>query len=393
MSVVSTSALPGLAFAAAVALSACEPGPDRQLLESTLDAAREAAGAPGAIFGVRLPDGETELVASGISDLEADRRIRKSDPYFHGPITKRFTATLIMQMVDDGALDLAATVSDFLPDFPRGHEITIRHLLQQTSGLKDFYLYFYIRPERDEMIDLVTREWTQDELIAYAGRFGHWFDPGTGWDYSSTNYFLLGVLAERATDRSLASLLRDRVFDPASATSTWLHEYEATRGQRSTGYLGFVEGWPHSEMFGDLASTRELESSNAEWAAGGAVGTASDALSTMASLMEGRSTSSQSLSDMTDFVDAASLGAESAVPDLESRYGLGLMRIVRSGYELIGHGGIFLGHTAGLWHLPDCGVTVSLYLNRGFAPQRDVLDAMIPALAAADARAAGCFGA
>ena len=110
-----------------------------------------------------------------------------------------------------------------------------------------------VRPERDEMIDLVTREWTQDELIAYAGRFGHWFDPGTGWDYSSTNYFLLGVIAERATDRSLASLLRDRVFDPASATSTWLHEYEATRGQRGTGYLGFVEGWPHSEMFGDLA--------------------------------------------------------------------------------------------------------------------------------------------
>lgn len=379
------------ATAVALALALRGGSGQEQELVALLEAVRTEVGAPGAVLGVRWADGEQLVVASGYADVDADRLIRPSDPYFLGSITKTYTAVVVLRLVEEGRLSLDESIDRLLPSFPRGNEITVRHLLAHTSGLKDFYSYIYFRPEREEMIDLVTRSWTEDELLELSGRLGHWFDPGSGWSYSSTNYYLLGLLIERATGLSLSEAYRSYVYAPLGLERTWLAWYEEARSSLPTGYLGPLESWKHSEMFGDLGPTTALDRSPVEWGAGGLAAPAEDALRFLEGLFAGGLLEPQSLKAMTQFRATPPLGVSDAdaTPtdaDESNGYGLGLIRMKRAGFTVLGHGGLFTGHTAGLWHVPKCNVTLTLYFNRGFVGQRRVLDQVLPEVA----RRIGC---
>lgn len=321
------------------------------------------------------------MVASGYADREAERLMIADSPYFLGSISKTYTAVTVLRLAEEGTLSLDDTLDRFLPSFPEGSKITVRHLLSQTSGLKDFYLYLYFRPDREEMIQLVTKSWKQEELIELAGRFGRWFDPGTDWDYSSTNYFLLGVIIEKSSGMSLPEAYRHYIYEPLGIKHTWLAWHEEALAPLPTGYLGHVEGWKHSEMFGELGPTTRLDHSPVEWGAGGLVASAEDAIRFLRGLFDSKLLKPASLETMTQFRPTPQLG----VPDRNSPpgghsdgYGLGLIRMERAGATLTGHGGLFTGHTAGLWHIPNRDITIALYFNRGFVNQRAVLDKIVP---------------
>jgi len=98
------------------------------------------------------------------------------------------------------------------------------------------------------------------------------------------------------------------------------------------------------------------------------------------------------MTELTEFRPTPPLGIveEEAAADEGSGYGLGLVRMERSGIEIVGHGGLFTGHTAGAWHLPDCDVTIALYFNRGFVGQRRVLDRVLPIVTRAPDGASSC---
>ena len=149
-----------------------------------------------------------------MADLDSGRAINPDDAFLLGSVSKTYTATLILRLAEEQRLSINDPLSRWIPDFPRGDEITLAHLLQHTSGLRDFYLYCYLRPDRSEMIEMVTRQWTQAEMLEMAGRFGHSFDPGADWSYSNTNYFLLGVVAEREAAMTLAQAYRHYLLDP-----------------------------------------------------------------------------------------------------------------------------------------------------------------------------------
>lgn len=219
-------------------------------LQKLLDQLRKDAGAPGAILGIASGDGHLKVVASGQADREAGRPMAPDTPYFLGSITKTYTAVVILRLAEEGRLSLDDPIARFLPAFPEGSKITIRHLLTHTSGLKDFYSHFYYRPDREEMIRLVTKRWTEEELLELSGRFGRWFDPGTDWDYSNTGYYLLGVIIERASGLALTEAYRRYIYEPLGLRRTWLAQHEEARGPLPVGYMGPVEGWKHSEMFG-----------------------------------------------------------------------------------------------------------------------------------------------
>lgn len=201
------------ALVVAAVLYGCEED-RRPGFARALDEARTALDAPGAVFGLGHPDGRVEVFASGVADLDSGRAIRPDDAYFLGSVTKIYTAALILRLAEEGKLSLEDRLDRYLPDFPRSGEITVRHLLQHTSGLRDFFLYLYLRPSREEMIEQVTRTWSQDEMLRLSARFGHSFEPGADWSYSNTNYFLLGVVAERASGMSLAMAYRSYLLDP-----------------------------------------------------------------------------------------------------------------------------------------------------------------------------------
>jgi D-alanyl-D-alanine carboxypeptidase len=108
--------------------------------------------APGAILGVLFPDGKSVVVATGVADVASSRPMSVGDAFFLGSISKTYTATTVLRLVEEGRVSLDMPLSRFVPSFPRGDEITIRQLLRHTTGLKDFYSYLYFRPDRDEMI-------------------------------------------------------------------------------------------------------------------------------------------------------------------------------------------------------------------------------------------------
>ncbi len=299
------------------------------------------------------------------------------DPFQLGSISKVYTATVVLQLVEEGRLSLAEPLADFFPDFPNATAIQLRHLLQHTSGLADVAVWAYFRPEREEMISLVTKQWTRDELLAAAVALPPDFAPGEDWSYSNTNFILLAAIVEEVTGEPFAVELRRRMFAPLGLERTWLSQYEdAPLELATTGYLGPLPFWSHSEMFGELGPTTGLDGGNMEWGAGGVVSSAEDALGFLTALLGGDLISSDSLRGMESWVETPFLGAPrpETPPDLEDGYGFGLIRIVRPGYQMIGHGGVYNGHTAGLWRVPECEATVAFYLNRGFSDGRALMD-------------------
>jgi D-alanyl-D-alanine carboxypeptidase len=353
-------------------------------LQQLLDDVRKGARAPGAVLGVLLPDGDLTVVSSGLANREAASLMSPDAAYFLGSISKTYTAVVVMRLAEEGRLSLDDPIARFLPAFPKGSQITIRHLLAHTSGLKDFYSYLYFRPNRQEMIDMVTRHWTPQQLLELAGRFGHWFEPGADWSYSNTNYYLLGVIAERASGVSLPEAYRRYLYKPLQLKSTWLVWHEEPLSTLPVGYMGHVPGWKHSEMFGELGATTLLDRSPVEWGAGGLAASAGDALLFLRALFAGKLLAPASLQAMTDFRSTPALGVPSenqASTSSTDGYGLGLVRMERAGFTLLGHGGLFTGHSTGLWYIPECDTVLTVYFNRGFVDQRAVLDKVVSAIA------------
>lgn len=354
----------------------------RAELARLLDDARVEVGAPGGIVGI-LPAGGVPLVAaSGTLDLPGTEPMLASQPFYLGSVSKTYTAAVVLKLVELGLVSLDDSIDRWLPSFPRGAEISVRQLLGHTSGLKDFYTYLYYRPDRDEMVRLVTAAWTEPELLELAGRFGHWFEPGTDWSYSNANYYLLGVIAQRASGLDLTGAYAHYLYRPLGISHTWLALHEPARGSVPTGYLGPVEGWSHAEMFGTLGATTVLDASPVEWGAGGLVAPAADALVFLDGLMRGRLLSPALLDAMRQFRPTPPLGGASPGDEATASegYGLGLVRMSRNGFEVVGHGGLFTGHTAGLWFVADCDITVAFYFNRGFIRQREFLDELLEAV-------------
>lgn len=361
-------------------------------LPNLVEALRQEAGAPGAILGVGRGD-QLAVVASGLADREKGTALTPSSPYYLGSIAKTYTAATVLRLAEEGKLFLDDPLARFLPTFPRASEITVRHLLSHTSGLKDFYAYLYSRPERAEMIELVTKRWQQEELIALAGRFGHWFDPGTDWDYSNGGYFLLGVVIEKASGLTLPEAYRHYLYAPLGLEHTAIAEHEAGIPPLPTGYMGPVKSWKHSEMFGELGPTTVLDSSPVEWGAGGVVAPANEAIRFLRGVLVGDLLQAASREAMTTFRSTPELGVPGpnapAGANANDGYGLGLVRMERAGTTIEGHGGLFTGHTAGLWYLPACDVTVAVYFNRGFVNQRAILDRLLPVVAGPDCQSNG----
>ncbi|MDX2000288.1 MAG: serine hydrolase domain-containing protein [Thermoanaerobaculia bacterium] len=378
-------------FLAVACLAGCagpqEPPalPAKAELQAVLDAVRDELGAPGAILAVDAGQGAV-VVASGVSNRETGRPMAPDDPYFQGSIAKTYTAVTVLRLAEDGKLSLEDRLTRYVPDFPGGEKVTLRHLLAHTSGLKDFYMHLYYRPGWEEMFRWVTKEWTEGELLELSARFGYWFEPGTDWDYSNTNYYLLGVIAERAGGEPLTAAYRRYLYQPLGLRRTWVAWHEPAVASWPTGYLGHVEGWPHSAHFtqhGELGATTDLDHSPVEWGAGGVVAPAAEATRFLHGLMGGKLLKPETLAAMTEFRPTRALGAHApsqAQDQGQDGYGLGLVRMERAGLTLIGHGGLFTGHTAGLWHLPEHDLTIALYFNRGFVDQRAALDRILPVI-------------
>jgi D-alanyl-D-alanine carboxypeptidase len=319
-----------LGLAAAVAVTACGGAPARaatrepETREPELQKALDelvAAGVPGAVLLVREGDGTLRL-ASGYGNLKPKTKMRAGDRFRVGSITKAFVATVVLQLVGEGKLTLGDRVERWLPGVvPNGAQITVRQLLNHTSGLFNYTedREFVAAAFRDPL-----RVWRPREILAIATAHKPYFAPGAGWRYADTNYYVLGLIVEAATRRPLGSELRHRIFVPLRLRATTFDNAARIAGRHAHGY--FLR--PLEDV--------SVGSPSVEWAAGALVSNHDDLARFFRALLGNR------------LLPPHLLRAMEAVEEVpfDWSYGLGLMKVPTPCGVAWGHTGASAGYDA-----------------------------------------------
>jgi D-alanyl-D-alanine carboxypeptidase len=315
-------------------------GPDEPELGALLDRV-VAAGAPGAFVVIRDSD-EVRREASGLADVRHGRSMDPDDRFRVGSVTKTFVAALVLRLVEDGRLGLDDSVERWLPGLvPDGRAITVRHLLSNTSGLFD-----YVSDPR--VLRQSRRRWTPRELVEIAvGHFPEHVPSGSAYAYSSTNYVLLGLIAERAGGASLGRQLREQVFVPLGLRETSLVDGVVrgrhVHGHRPPSHQGVVTGRP-----ADVSD----EPAWWAWAAGGIVSTADDVQRFFRELLQGRFLGPRALREMRTLLPAGRI-----------QYGLGILAAPTSCGPAWGHSGNAQGTITLAWNTEDASRQLVLVVN------------------------------
>ncbi|MDQ0946662.1 D-alanyl-D-alanine carboxypeptidase [Streptomyces phaeochromogenes] len=210
--VTATAALAVIAASSAVASATPEEAEGTGLQQGLDDVV--AVGAVGALMEVREGHGVWRGT-SGVAELGTTRAVPDRGRFRVGSITKTFVATVVLQLVGEGRLRLDDTAEEWLPGaVPDGHRITVRQLLNHTSGLYDFKRTLPMPPE-PEFLDNRWRTWTAAEQVERAVANPPTFEPpGSRYEYSNTGYLLLGQIVEKVTGRSYAGEIERRIIRP-----------------------------------------------------------------------------------------------------------------------------------------------------------------------------------
>jgi D-alanyl-D-alanine carboxypeptidase len=290
------------------------------------------AGSPGAIVLVRDANG-TKTGVAGYANLRTKERLRADHAFRVGSITKTFVATVALQLAAEGALGLDDTVEKWLPGLvPNGQAITLRHLLNHTSGI-----YNYTEDEGlfRSLVRNPLRVLAPADLIAVATRHAPLFDPGTSWSYSNTGYIVLGLVIEKATAVPLERQLRQRIFEPLGLTHTSFPAVASLPRPFARGYLPPGNG-VLSTPGGKPVDVTAWSPSWA-WAAGALVSTAGDLARFYQALLGGELLQPEQLREMRAAVQT---------PGGSSRYGLGLAEDRLQCGPALGHTGGVPGYTS-----------------------------------------------
>jgi D-alanyl-D-alanine carboxypeptidase len=346
-------------------------------LQNLLDDVVDGGFVPGVELTVSLPGYAPWSGASGLADRARGRAMAPDTPVRIASVSKMFTAVVALQLVQEGRLTLDEPIATWLPDsVPNGRRITVRQLLQHTTGLYDYL------EDRDLIGDMQRNTryvWEPQELVDYAARFPQ---RAIGrWDYSSTNYVVLGMLAERVTGQSLAQLVRQRIFDPLAMRQAAFLPQEPVPDMLARGYSYENDLTSSSMSFafatGNLAmTTSELERFGRALFSG-------DLLQAETrEIMLGRFVSGRGQYDM---------------PDLE--YGLGVMRNrlpigpAANGDErpaaanlVLGHIGGYGGFRSALLYAPESGMVIAIGLNQAQTDPNDLAAAILDRVLAGTGR-------
>ncbi|MFE3069135.1 serine hydrolase domain-containing protein [Streptomyces sp. NPDC059247] len=329
-------------------------GQDRPELQKTIEE-MVASGITGVTM--RVHDERGEWVGSaGVRELGGTAKPPVDGHVRIGSSTKTFTATVVLKLVDEGLIELDAPVADHLPEFGLDPKITVRMLLQHTSGVFNFTGEYYedgtfvpgiaATTAGQEWVDGRFRTYRPEELVRLALSKPARFSPGTDWNYSNTNYVLARLLVEKVTGRSLPEEMRRLVLEPLGLSDTLLPE---------TG-TELPEPYAHAYYRyedGGREETVDVTRQNPSW-----ISTGGDMISTTR--------------DLHTFISAltggellpAPLLAEMCDPHPKAGYGLGVMvQDTGDGGTVITHNGGIAGHAALMYSTPDGSRTLTAAVN------------------------------
>jgi D-alanyl-D-alanine carboxypeptidase len=292
----------------------------------------------GGIAVLSIRDGTATSAVAGVANA-ADDPISADTPFRVGSISKPFLATMVMQLVDEGSVDLDEALSTYLPNTPIGDDVPIRMLLNHRSGLRNY-------TDRSAFITDVfedrNRVFTPDEILAWVeGTVTD--EPDQHFGYSNTNYILLGQLIQQVTGTDLDTALRQRISEPLGLEATRFATVATANPD------GLAAPWSSAVFDGDPDAAYDSIASSA-WAAGSLTSTTGEVATFFDALFAGKLVSPDALAEMTE-----------AGPD---GYGLGLGILDhQSGKRFYGHDGGIPGYTSFAAFDPSTGDTLVVLTN------------------------------
>lgn len=328
----------------------------KNALQLKLEEWHKAGNFPGATFGVVLSNGESFGFAVGYSDREAKTPMKPTDRMLAGSVGKTFAAATALQLVKEGKIGLDDKIEKYLgrePWFarlPNAKDITVRQLMNHTSGLVRYEFKDKFTKDLTANPDKV---WKPAELVAYLLDEKAPFEAGKGWDYSDTNYIVLGMIIEKVTGRKFYDEANRRVIKPLKLTDTIPQD-----GPRLPGVVQGYAG-PNNPFGGTdamIVNGKFAINPQFEWTGGGYVSTAHDLARWAKMFYEGEAFSADLLPQVIDGVAAPMLGRE-------TKYGLcAIIRQTTAGVSY-GHSGFFPGYMTDMMYFPEHKIAVAVQVN------------------------------
>ena len=298
---------------------------------------------PGVVVLVTVGD-EQWVSARGLADLANGIPIADSDSFRIGSITKTFVSTIVLQLAEDGMLELDAPLTMYLPaeitdNIEYSSKITLRHLLTMQSGVFDY-------TESDDFWDEVDANpsyaWTAEDTLDYVLGQAAYFAPGEEFYYTNTNYILLELIIQEVTGMTLGGVMTEYIFEPLGMT----HSYMEDGANLSP---DIVQGYGYYDNDDELDNIT-LINEGVGLGDGGIISTAYDLDIFIRALLTSDLLTEDSLAEMLAF-------------DTESGYGLGISYEEVEGLAIIGHDGATAGFQSSMYYAPELAMSIIVLTN------------------------------
>ncbi len=327
-------------------------------IEAYSDSMLTSALQPGMLISITRGDKVIYEKAKGHANIDTKEPMDLKMRFRIGSLTKTFTATVLLQLVDEKKLKLDESIERFFPDVPNAKNITVRMLGDMTSGLKN---YSEGTDFNEMMLAQPLKKWTPQELIDISVKNGTYFEPGKGWHYSNTNTIMLGLIIEKLTGNTLANEIKVRIIDKLGMKETDFPAVPEISGVFPRGYDEDDNTWVYP-----LVDVTEKYDPSWAWAAGAIVSSLADLKIYLKALTEGTLLSKETQEDRLKWgLDKPGI-----------KYGFGIFE-VGTGYY--GHNGSYPGFHNISVHSPATNTTAIVFYNtQSNRSPDDFLKAFLP---------------
>lgn len=328
--------------------------PPKERLQLKFDSLRSAGNFPGLSISIIDKRDKQWSLVSGFSDVEKNIPLTTKHLLMQGSVGKTYVAAIALMLIKEGKLKLDEKVATYLSNYdwysriPNASSITVRQIMNHTSGV----MRYEFKP--DFINDLNAKPdkvWKPEELLNYVLDEKASFPAGEGWEYSDTNYILLGMIVELLTGKKYYALVNEKILGPFKLNDTKPTDKILLPGI-AQGYAGKDNEFKLKEKVINDDGTFVINP-QFEWTGGGIYSTTSDLASWGKLLYEGQ------------IVDTALLVKDAAPAKLgrDSKYGLGvIIRQTQLGLAY-GHSGFFPGYLTELLYFPNKKLCIALQTN------------------------------
>ena len=321
---------------------------DQRRLQELVEALRMENAIPGISVAIARGGSRPLLAAAGFSDVENEVPVTPETSFFIGSVSKNLFAAVVLMLSEEELIGLDDPLSKFI-EWPRGDEVTVRMLLDHTSGIPEYMTEEIFQADEGDIPEFFKKRRSPTDILAMMPSHELLFDPGSKQDYCNTNFILVGLIIEKVTEKPLAVVLEERVAKPIRLERMFLYGESTAARARASGYSGATQ-W--GAVDGELVDCTFADNALPDSADGSVVTSAADLLGYHRALRNGELLTPTSWEAMNTVKPGMHNG-------LSYLLGEGLFG------PYAGNVGRAMGHVAFSVYFSDHDLYVVMLLNRG----------------------------